>query len=150
MLDQRLDAGHEGRRVGANNFIHLLTILEEEKSGHGADTKLASDFGEIVDIDLVEFGASILLAEPSKLRGNCLTRTTPLSEAVENDKVLGFDNLLLKILFAMEQLVTWVTEVTKKRETGVRNKLLFGVRAKEWSLTIRSSQHCPQTWWMKV
>ena len=37
--------------VGAHDVVTLLSILEHNKRGHGADTVLLGDCGNLVDID---------------------------------------------------------------------------------------------------
>lgn len=63
-----LDGGLESSGVGTNDGSNLLTILEEDESGHGADAELLSDLGDLVDIDLVEAGAGVGRGHPVLVR----------------------------------------------------------------------------------
>lgn len=60
LLNGRLEC----RGVGADDLCNLLALLEEEEGGHGADTELLSNVGNLVDIDLVESGVGEGLGEP--------------------------------------------------------------------------------------
>lgn len=44
----------EGRGVGTDDLLDSLTLVEEDKGGHGLDTDLLSDLLLDVDVDLVE------------------------------------------------------------------------------------------------
>jgi hypothetical protein len=51
----------EGGGVGADKLIDLLAVLEDEERGHGADAEVLADVGELVDVDLGEEDARVLL-----------------------------------------------------------------------------------------
>ena len=61
-----LDSGFEGDGVGADDFADLLAVLEEQESGHGAHALLLSDFGDLVDVDLVEARVGVVVGEPGE------------------------------------------------------------------------------------
>lgn len=44
----------EGARVGADEFVSLLAVLEDHECGHGADAELLADVRELIDVDLDE------------------------------------------------------------------------------------------------
>ena len=76
-------------------FVELLAVLEEKESGHGTDTELGSNLGQLVDVDLVELGVGVLVAELLDLGGDGLARTAPGSEAVNDDVAGGLAKDLL-------------------------------------------------------
>lgn len=59
-----LDGGLEGSGVGTNNGSDLLSVLEEDESGHGTDAELLGDLGDLVDVNLVEAGAGVGRGHP--------------------------------------------------------------------------------------
>lgn len=61
-----LDGSLEGLGVGANDLTDLLTALEEQEGGHGADAELLGDVGNLVDVELVELGVGVVLGEPGR------------------------------------------------------------------------------------
>ena len=72
LLKQLLQDG----RVGTEELIDLLAILEDGEGGHGADTELLGKVGELVDVELGEVNALVLgpLA-PSRIRGRQIVST---------------------------------------------------------------------------
>jgi len=64
LSDDRLDGGVEGGRVGADDILDLLAVLEDEESGHGADGVLLGGLGDLVDVNLVEARAGVVVGEP--------------------------------------------------------------------------------------
>jgi hypothetical protein len=81
------DGSLKRRRVGTNNFVDLLAVLEEHESGHSTDTELSSNVSELVDVDLVELGVLEfrLGAEFLEDGRDSLARTAPGCGAVDND-----------------------------------------------------------------
>lgn len=63
-LSVSLDSGLEGNGVGADDLADLLAVLVEEEGGHGAHALLLGDFGDLVDVDLVEAGVGVVVGEP--------------------------------------------------------------------------------------
>lgn len=59
-----LNGSLKSNRVGTNDLLDLLAVLEEQESGHGADGVLLSDLGDLVDVDLVEAGVGVVVGEP--------------------------------------------------------------------------------------
>lgn len=59
-----LNSSLKSDRIGTNDLLDLLAVLEEQESGHGADGVLLSDLGDLVDIDLVEAGVGVVVGEP--------------------------------------------------------------------------------------
>lgn len=49
-----LDGLFESFLVGTDDLADLLAVLEEHECGHGADTELLGDVGDLVDVNLVE------------------------------------------------------------------------------------------------
>ena len=93
-----LDASLQGRRVGTDNLTNLLAVLEDQESRHGADTELSSDVGELVDIDLVELGVGVLLAEGVDLGRDRLAGTAPVGVGVDDDDALRLLDLGHEVL----------------------------------------------------
>jgi|TARA_R110002003_G_scaffold595_10_gene20785 hypothetical protein len=56
-----LDTSLDGLGVRADNLADLLAVLEENESGHGADTEFLGNVGDLVDIELVEANVRVLL-----------------------------------------------------------------------------------------
>lgn len=51
----------QGRRVGTDDLVGLLAVLEDEEGGHGADAELLAEVGDLVDVDLDEVEVLVLL-----------------------------------------------------------------------------------------
>ena len=64
LLDSRLDGSKQRLRVGADNLVDLLAVLEDEEGGHGADSELLGYVGDLIDVELDKVCASVLLREP--------------------------------------------------------------------------------------
>lgn len=64
LSDDLLDGGVEGGRVGADDLLDLLAVLEDEESGHGADGVLLGGLGDLVDVNLVEARVGVVVGEP--------------------------------------------------------------------------------------
>jgi hypothetical protein len=98
----RFDSSLKGRRVGTNNFVNLLAVLEEHESGHSTDTELSSNFREVVNVDLVKLGVLelVLVAEALEDGRDSLARTAPGRGTVDNDWARGLLDLLLEDLGA--------------------------------------------------
>ena len=47
--------------VRAHHLADLLAVLEQHKSGHGADAELLRDVGDVVDVELVEAGGGVFV-----------------------------------------------------------------------------------------
>ena len=63
-VDIGLDGGLEGLGVGTDDLSDLVTVLEEQEGGHGADAELLSNVGDLIDIELVEAGVGVCAGEP--------------------------------------------------------------------------------------
>lgn len=63
-LDVGLDGGLEGLGVCADNLGDLVTTLEQEECGHGADAEFLSDIRDLVDVELVEACLVVCVGEP--------------------------------------------------------------------------------------
>ena len=59
-----LDSGLESLGVGTDDLADLLAVLEQHKGGHGADTELLGDIGDLVDVDLEEADVGVGVGEP--------------------------------------------------------------------------------------
>lgn len=98
----RFDSSLKGRRVGTNNFVNLLAVLEEHESGHSTDTQLSSNIREFVNVDLVKLSVLELFrgAEALEDGRDSLARATPGRGAVNNDWARALLDLLLEDLGA--------------------------------------------------
>ena len=59
-----LDGSLESLGVGTNDLADLVTALEQNEGGHGADTELLGNVGDIVDVELEEACVGELLGKP--------------------------------------------------------------------------------------
>jgi hypothetical protein len=76
--------------IRAHNFLNLLAVLEQQKRRHGSNVEFLRDIGHLVDVNLVEFDAVLVLvfgAHGGDLGGDHLARAAPGGEAVEQDEV---------------------------------------------------------------
>lgn len=84
-----LDGSLESGRVGTNNLSDELAVLVDVEGRHGTDTNVGSDVGQLVNVDLVEGGVGVLLAELLDLGSDGLARTAPGGEEVDNGDALA-------------------------------------------------------------
>lgn len=91
-----LDTG----RVSATDGLEELAALVELKSRHSGDTVVGSDFGELVDVDLEELNAGVLLAQLLEDGRDGLARTAPGGEVIDDDGALGLCDLGLECVGA--------------------------------------------------
>ena len=80
LLDRRL------QRLGVrpNNLTNLLPILEQHERRHGPDAQLLGHVGHLVDVDLVEPGVGVGVAEFDDFGGDNLAWSAPGGEAIED------------------------------------------------------------------
>jgi hypothetical protein len=88
LLSILLNQPLECRRVGANELIDLLAALEYQESRHGADAKLHAELGNVVDVELGEVNAAVLVGPLADDGRDHLARTAPLGKGVEDDNVV--------------------------------------------------------------
>lgn len=62
----------------------LFPVLEEDKSGHGADAQFLGDVGDLVDVEFVEAGGGVGVGELDDFRGDGFARGAPGSHAVDD------------------------------------------------------------------
>lgn len=105
----------DGRGVGApdSQLVLLLAILVEQEGGHGGDAVVGGDFGELIDIDLVELDGSDAVAQLLDERGNRLARTTPGGEEVDNDGLLAVLDELLPLLSTVDKRDSQLADILK-------------------------------------
>lgn len=63
-LNSILDSGQKRLWVRTDNLTSFLAILEDQESGHSADTEFLGDVGDFVDVELDEVCAGEFLREP--------------------------------------------------------------------------------------
>ena len=59
-----LDGSLESLGVGTDDLADLVTALEQKEGGHGADTELLGNVGDLVDVELEEACVGVLLRKP--------------------------------------------------------------------------------------
>ena len=84
-LDVVLDGSLQGLGVRTDDLANLLAVLEEEEGRHGADAELLRNFGNVVDIDLVETGVLVGVGHPVK-RNNVVSRRLFPPQGLEKGK----------------------------------------------------------------
>ena len=80
-------------RICTNKFINFLSILENHKCRHSANSILLSEVGELIDIDFEVCGIGITFREFHNLGSNDSARTAPSCVKI-NDANALFDRLL--------------------------------------------------------
>lgn len=53
--------GDQAAGVGTDQLVGLLAVLEDHEGGHGADAELLANLGQLIDVDLGEEDALVLL-----------------------------------------------------------------------------------------
>jgi hypothetical protein len=79
-----LDLGLKILLPGANDSVNLLAVLDEEEGRHGLDFVFRSNFLQLININLQEDGAGVLLGELNKDGGDEAARTAPGSSEVND------------------------------------------------------------------
>lgn len=70
--------------VGAHHVVALLSIFEQNKRGHGADTVLLGDWGDLVDIDGDKHNILVLFRQLFENRADETARAAPSSHKVDS------------------------------------------------------------------
>lgn len=97
LCNKALDATLQFDGISTNNPVDLLSTLEEDESRHGANTQIAGGLGQLVDVDLVELGLRVGLAELGHPGRDHLAGTAPRREAVQDNCVLRRGDLSLEL-----------------------------------------------------
>lgn len=97
LSNQTLDTLLNGTGVSPNNLSELLALVEIHNGRHSADSELLSNVGDFVDIDLVELCLRVCLAECINLWGYGAAWATPWGPAVQDNEVLGVEDLLEEV-----------------------------------------------------
>lgn len=103
LCEQLLDSGVDSRGVGATDHLDPLAVLEEEESRHSGDLVVGGNLAELVNVDLVELDAGVLLAQLLDGGGDGLAGTAPLGEEVDEDGLARAGNLGLEVLLTIKQ-----------------------------------------------
>lgn len=104
--DGALDSSLQSLRVGTHDLLNLLAVLEDHEGGHGANTQLLSNIGNLINVDLVEFGIGVLGSKLLDLGSNDLARAAPGGETIEDDDVLYVGDLLVEVGLAVFDLIS--------------------------------------------
>lgn len=101
------DLGSESTLIGADDLTDLLAVLEEHEGWHGANVQLLGEVGNLVNVDLVEFGlVFVLLAEEGDLGGDDFAGTAPGGETIEDDEFVRRPDRGVKGRFAVDFINT--------------------------------------------
>ena len=84
----------QGSRVGANDLLDDLALLEKKEGWHRGDLVLLGNLLQLVNIHLDELGASILSGKLVHHWGDHFTRTTPGGEKVDDDQTVVLQGFL--------------------------------------------------------
>ena len=100
LLDLRLN----GPRIRADNLSHLLAVLVEQESRHGANAEFLRNIRGLIDIDLVELGLRVFLGVFDDRGCDGLAGPAPDGEAVEDHEggFVGFEDLGLEFRAAAD------------------------------------------------
>ena len=93
-MQELLESSVDGGGVGTLDLTNLLATLAEVESGHGGDTVVSSDGGELVNVNLVEGDGGGGLAQLLDGGADSLAGTAPGGEEVNDDGAGGVGNLL--------------------------------------------------------
>lgn len=74
--------GLDGVLIGADDLGNLLAVLEDDEGGHGADAELLRHVGHLVDVELVEAHAGVLVGELGNDGRDDLARAAPRGKAI--------------------------------------------------------------------
>jgi len=76
-----LDRSLKSLGVGSDDLLKLFAILEDSKGGHGADAEFLGNLGRLVDVELEEFGGTVLARHGHlvDVRGDHLARSAPVA-----------------------------------------------------------------------
>ena len=114
-----LNSGLQSIRVSPDNVLALqtLAVLVQQESRHGANAYFGSRADQLVNVDLVEFDIRVFLAEFRDLGRDGLARAAPGGEAVDDDGVLGVDDLL-RVFGVAGGLLVWFFGLWEWLESG--------------------------------
>lgn len=84
----------------------LLSVLEDDEGGHGADAQFPGDLGDFVDVEFVEAGGGVGVGELDYFGGDDFTRGAPGGHAVD-DHEGGIGEGGVVVGFAVGGGVSW-------------------------------------------
>jgi len=87
------DSSLDSLGVSTDDFLDLFATLEQQKGGHGTDAVLGRDVVELVDVDLVEVDASILLGHRLNFGRDNLAGPAPGGKEIDHNQPGLPDNL---------------------------------------------------------
>lgn len=74
--------GLDGVLISADDLADLLAVLEEDEGRHGTDAELLRHVGHLVDVELVEAHARVLVGELGDDGGDGLARAAPRRKTI--------------------------------------------------------------------
>ena len=92
----------------AHHLGDLFPVLEEDKSGHGADAQFLGDVGDLVDVEFVEAGGGVGVGELDDLGGDGFAGGAPGGHAVDDHEGgVGEGGVVVGFAVAGEGGVSW-------------------------------------------
>ena len=73
-----LDRSLNRTLIRANHLPDLLTVLEDQESGHSAHAELLGDVGDFVDVKFVELGVGEFAGHGDDFRGDDFAGAAPI------------------------------------------------------------------------
>lgn len=107
LLNKLLDPSLQRRRISSHNITLFLPTLVQQECGHSADANVRRRLSQLVDVNLVELGLRVLEAQLGDFGSDGLARAAPGRVAVDDDGVLGLDDLFLVFRVADLLLVSF-------------------------------------------
>lgn len=74
--------GLDGVLISADDLADLLAVLEEDEGRHGANAELLRHVGDLVDVELVEAHARVLVGELGDDGGDRFARAAPRGKTI--------------------------------------------------------------------
>lgn len=105
LFQEPFDSSIDASGVGTLDKVNLLATLAEEEGWHSGDTVVASGFGNLVNVDLVESDSGVCVAQLLDGRADGLAGTAPGGEEVDDDGTGSLVDLGLVILLTRNAML---------------------------------------------
>lgn len=105
LFQELFDSSIDAAGIGTLDIGNLLATLAEEEGWHGGDTVIGSDFGNLVNVDLVETDPGVCFAQLLDGRADGLARTAPGGEEVDDDGTVSLFDLGLVFRGARDRML---------------------------------------------
>jgi len=63
LLDSLLNSGLQSIRVGTDNLLDLLSVLEDHECGHGTDTEFLGNIWDFINVNLDKVSGCVGVGE---------------------------------------------------------------------------------------